>query len=85
MIFEAILNIFKAIAIFIINLLPAFPDLSGWVNTSLTPLFNVFFAVNYFIDIPAIAGCLLAIIAFANIDFIWAVIMWIVRKIPGVN
>ena len=85
MILEAIIGVFKAIALFIINRLPAFPNFASFVSTSLTPVFDVLYSANYFIDLRVCAACLLAMIVFANIEFVWSIIMWIVRKIPGVS
>jgi hypothetical protein len=85
MIFGAILTLFKTVAIFIINLLPAFPNMASWVNTSISPLIDLVVAANYFINVQVVAGCLITVIVFTNIQFVWSGIMWIVRKIPGVS
>jgi len=85
MIFEALLNIFRTIALFVIGLIPQLHWIGTWANTSLDPLFDVLISANMFIDLPVMIGCFLAVIIVNNAQFLWSLLMWILRKIPGVN
>ena len=85
MIFEGLLSIFRSIALFVINLIPPMNNVGNWVNTSLDPLFDVIIAANMFINVPVMAGCFLAVVMVSNAQLLWGILMWIVRKIPGVN
>ena len=85
MIFEGILNVFKFLALFIISLMPTFPDFSDALSTGLDPFFDVLFSIGAFVDLGVLSTCLVILFVVMNIDFIFAIIMWIVRKIPGVS
>jgi hypothetical protein len=85
MILAGIISIFKVIALGVIGLMPAIPSMSAFVTTSLDPLIDVLVSANYFINLGLCVSCLLAVLVFANIEFVWSVLMWIIRKIPGVN
>lgn len=85
MILEGILNVIKAIVLFIIGLMPTFPNMTSWINTNLTPLFDVIISANYFVDIRLLAGCLITVVAISNIEFVWSGLMWVIKKIPGVE
>ena len=84
MILEAIFNLIKAVILFIINLFPAMPDMS-FLSQSVQPMVSVLASIDSFVSVSLLAWCLLTIIAFMNIEFIWSVIMWVVKKIPGVE
>lgn len=84
MILEFIFNLLFALANFIVGLFPAFPSFSG-LNTSLSPLLYVLRMVNMFISIKLIGSCLMIILVVYNIKFVWSILMWIFRKIPGVS
>jgi len=85
MILEALINIFRAIALFIIGLIPQLHWVGNWMNTSLDPLFDVILSANMFINVPVMVGCFLSIIVVSNAQFLWSLLMWAIRKIPGVN
>lgn len=84
MIIEGILVVVKGVILFIVNLFPTLPDMD-FLSTSFQPLVNVMATINSFVSVSLFAGCCVAFIVFMNIDFIWSIIMWVVRKIPGVT
>lgn len=84
MILEMIFNLLFAIANFLVGLFPAFPSFDS-LNVSLSPLLYVLRLVNMFISIRLIGRCLVIILIIYNIKFVWSILMWIVRKIPGVS
>ena len=84
MIVEGILNAIKLFLKFLINLfptLPAFEDSSGFLNK----LGEVVGYANLFCYLNVVLSCLVLCFVVANARAIWALIMWIVRKIPGVS
>lgn len=84
MIIEFFCDIFFALAKFLIGLFPVFPDFSG-LNVSLSPLFYVIKFVNLFISVPTVGRCLMILLVVYNLKFIWSIISWLIRKIPGVS
>ncbi len=84
MILEFIMNIIKAFLLFIISLFPVLPDMTSFINL-IAPIVEVLAQVNHLIDIRVLSACLVAMILMANAELIWGVIMWVIRKIPGVT
>lgn len=84
MILEFIFNLLFAIANFLVGLFPAFPSFNS-LNISLDPLLYVLRLVNMFVSLRLIGTCLIIILIIYNIKFVWSILMWIVRKIPGVS
>jgi hypothetical protein len=83
-IIEFIMNILKSFFLFVIGLFPALPDMTGLAG-SVAPVAQVLGAVDHFVDLGVVAACVAALFVFANVEFIWGVIMWVIRKIPGVE
>lgn len=84
MIFEAIFNLIKSLILFIISLFPTIPDMS-FLSQSLEPLVNALVSINSLISISLFAWCCFTLIIILNIEFVWSIIIWVVRKIPGVS
>ncbi len=84
MILEFIMNIIKAFLLFIISLFPVLPDMTSFINL-IAPIVEVLAQVNHLIDIRVLSACLVAMILMANAELILGVIMWVIRKIPGVT
>lgn len=84
MILEFIFNLLFALANFIVGLFPAFPSFDS-LNVTLAPLLYVLRMVNMFISIRLIGACLMIILIVYNIKFVWSILMWIIKKIPGVS
>ncbi len=82
MIVEFLLDIVKAVLLFLIGLFPELPDMSSIVEF-FDPLFQVYMQVDSFISVKLVAGCVIFFFILSNIEFIWGIIMWVVRKIPG--
>ncbi len=83
MIVEAIFNLLKLVILLVIGLFPDIPSLGS--SSSVNPLFDVLRAVNSFVSVPLVGFCVAALFVFLNADFLWSIIMWVVRKIPGVE
>lgn len=72
------------LAEFLVGLFPAFPRFDGLVVT-LDPIAYTIRYLDLIISMRTVSGCLLAILVVYNIKFGWSVLMWVVRKIPGVS
>lgn len=84
MIVEAICNLFFGVANFFVSLLPQFPSFSA-LQVSISPLLNVLNSVNTFVSLKLVGTCMLIIFVIYNIKFGWSLLMWVIRKIPGVS
>lgn len=84
MITQALCDVFYWIAGFFIGILPQFPSFDG-LYINLQPLLTALLQINTFVDLKVLQTCLLIILVVYNIKFLWSIVMWIVRKIPGVS
>ena len=82
MILEALLIAIQYVLFGIISLLPRIPIVK---LDFLDGVFQLLSLADLLIDVRVFAGCLVTVIMILNIDLIWAIIMWVVRKIPGVD
>lgn len=78
-----IMELIKALLLGLLSLIPELPSVD-WAG-SLDSIRNVLSSVNMFISLPVLGNCLLAVLVCYNARMIWSVIMWVVRKIPGVS
>lgn len=84
MIIEGLCSIFYWIASLFLSILPDFPSFDG-LREGLSPLITVISFVNRLIDLRAVSVALVILFVIYNIKFGWSILMWIVRKIPGVS
>lgn len=84
MITRFLCDIFFAVVRFMVWLLPTFPSFEG-LNTALGPVLYCLKLVNMFVSVRLVGSCFLMILVIYNIKFIWSLLMWLVRKIPGVS
>lgn len=84
MITKGICNLFFWLANFFVGLFPVFPSF-GNLRVSQGPMLAVVAEFGRFADLRTLSICLLLILIVYNIKFVWSIIMWIVRKIPGVS
>lgn len=84
MVVVAIMDLLKKLILFIIGLFPDFPSMS-FVREYIDTFVSVMKTLNRFISIPTLGVCLLAIIICYNARAIWSIVMWVIRKIPGVE
>lgn len=84
MIIEGIMNIFKALILFVVSLFPTLPDFS-FIADLLLPILEIVKLTNYFISIPVVVTCVLALLLVYNARFLWSIVVWVLRKIPGVD
>lgn len=84
MILEFLCSILFSLAHFFIGLIPKFPSFEQ-LNLSLSPLFYVMKLINLFVSVSLLSKCMIIILIVYNIKFVWSILMWLVRKIPGVS
>jgi len=82
MIIEVLLSAVRFLAIALISLLPRVPTVR---LDFLDGVFQALSLVDLLVDVRTLASCLAVLLVVWNIQFFWAIIMWVVRKIPGVN
>lgn len=78
------MELLKLLILGIIALLPVLPDMSGVVS-AISALSSVISAVDKWVDVRVVAVCIGVILAAYSVRFIWSIVMWVVRKIPGVS
>ena len=61
--------------------LPRFDSLTVTLN----PIAYVIRFLNLFVSMQMVSRCLLIILIIYNIKFGWSILMWVIRKIPGVS
>lgn len=84
MIVQFFCDLFFSLLHFLINLFPKFPSFNS-LNVSLSPLLYVVRLLNIFVSFPVVSKCLLVVLVIYNLKFIWSILMWLLRKIPGVS
>lgn len=84
MITQLLCDLFFWLADFFVGLLPTFPSFSG-LRQSQGPTLAMIAEIGRFLDLRTLSVCLLLVLIVYNIRFVWSLIMWIVRKIPGVS
>lgn len=72
------------LAEFLVGLFPAFPRFDNLAVT-LDPIAYIIRFLDMFVSLELVSRCLLAILVVYNIKFGWSVLMWVIRKIPGVS
>ena len=84
MIVEFIMEPFILLAEFLVGLFPAFPRFNNLAVT-LGPVAYTLQFLDMFISLRTVSACLLAILVTYNIKFGWSILMWVIRKIPGIS
>lgn len=84
MIVEGLLNLVKAFLLFLISLLPEFPTIN-YDSGFLSALSSAISSANTICHLKVVMSCIGVCILVCNVKMIWSVIMWVVRKIPGVS
>ncbi len=84
MVIEAILNLLKKLLLFVIGLFPDFPSMS-FIKPYIDSFVSVVKSMSQFVSVPVLGVCLMAILLCYNARAIWSIIIWVVRKIPGVS
>lgn len=72
------------LAEFLIGLFPSFPRFDNLMVT-LDPIAYVIRFLNLFVSMQMVSRCLLIILIIYNIKFGWSILMWVIRKIPGMS
>jgi len=84
MILELIMDAIKAVILFVISLFPTLPAMyfiKDWVNY----FGELLLFVNRFVYLRVLGICLITILICYNLRLIWSIIIWVLRKIPGVS
>lgn len=84
MIIEFLCEPLILLAEFLVRLFPAFPRFDNLAVT-LGPVAYTIRFVDMFISLKTVSACLLVILVVYNIKFGWSILMWVLRKIPGVS
>lgn len=84
MIVSLLMDAIRSVILFLIGLFPALPDMSS-LTEYFDPVFQLYGNVDSFISVKLLGVCVVFIFLFSNAEMIWGVIMWVVRKIPGVS
>lgn len=84
MIIEGILNVIKTFLLFLVSLFPELPTISN-ESTYLESLADAIKLANMFCNLSVVLGCIGICFVVYNIKAVWSMVMWVVRKIPGVN
>lgn len=66
------------------SLFPAFPSFEG-LSVALGPVAYIIRFLDLLVSMEMVSRCLLVILVIYNIKFGWSVLMWVIRKIPGVS
>ena len=72
------------LAEFLVRLFPALPRFDNLAVT-LDPIAYIIRFLDMFVSLELVSRCLLTILVVYNIKFGWSILMWVVRKIPGVS
>lgn len=82
MIVEWIINGVAFVVLGVVNLFPTIPQ----IDTSyLDGVIQVISLVDTFVSVKVVAVCLALVFLLLNSRLVWSVIMWVVRKLPGVE
>lgn len=84
MIIEFLCEPLILLAEFLVRLFPAFPRFDNLAVT-LGPVAYTIRFVDMFVSLKTVSACLLVILVVYNIKFGWSILMWVLRKIPGVS
>jgi len=84
LILKFILEPLIVLAEFLVGLFPAFPRFDN-LAVALDPIAYVIRFLDLFISMQLVSRCLLVILVVYNIKFGWSILMWVIRKIPGVS
>ncbi len=72
------------LAEFLVSLFPAFPSFEG-LSVALGPVAYTIRFLDLLVSMEIVSRCLLVILVIYNIKFGWSILMWVIRKIPGVS
>lgn len=84
MILQLLCEPFIVLAEFLVGLFPTFPRFDS-LTTALDPIAYVIRFMDMFISMKTVSLCLLIILIIYNIKFGWSILMWVIRKIPGIS
>lgn len=84
MIIMLLMELLKMLILLVLSLFPDLPAVD-WLAESLADFGVMMQGVGMFISVRTVSMCFVLILVCYNARAIWSVIMWVVRKIPGVS
>jgi len=84
MILELIMDAIKAVILFVIRLFPTLPEMN-FIKEWVSYFGELLLFVNRFVYLRVLGICLITILICYNLRLIWSIIIWVLRKIPGVS
>lgn len=84
MVLQAILEALKSLILFVVGLFPRLPDVS-FIRSYVFSFVELARSVNMVLDLKVVGSCFTLILLVYNARAVWSVIIWAVRKIPGVS
>ena len=82
MIIETVLNGIVSLLLAVIRLLPSMPSIRFDFFDGVIRVISI---ADMFISLQVLSVCFTAVLILQNAHLLWSVIMWVVRKIPGVG
>lgn len=82
MIIEAVFNVLVFLLLGMIGLFPAIPAINF---DFLNGVVRVLSLVDLFVSLRALSACLVVIFVLHNAGVLWGAVMWVARKIPGIQ
>jgi len=84
MIAELILSVFFGIVKLLIAVIPSFSIPSG-MATAIGSVFSLISTIGYFLPLSTFIAVITVMLAVYNIQIIWGLVHWVLRKIPGIS
>lgn len=82
MIVEALCSLIFALVKGVLSLFPSLPAID---TSGIDSVMRALSVLDTFVSLRMISYCFVTVFIFMNIEVFWGVIMWVVRKIPGVE
>lgn len=84
MIIKLLMELLKALIMLVISLFPTMPAVS-WLSDFVANFAKMMQSIGIFISLPTVSLCFVLIMLCYNARAIWSLVMWVIRKIPGVS
>ncbi len=84
MISQTLLLLFFGLIHALISIVPSFSIPSGMVS-AISDVFSLIATAGYFLPLGTFISVMSIMLAVYNIQIIWGLIHWVLRKIPGIS
>ena len=81
MIIEGLFNLIFGVIIFIISFIPSGVTLPDWAIS----FYNLISKALYFFPPDVFTTIISVVVANTGVQFVWAIVEWVYKKIPGVE